>query len=334
MKFVQSLVAGIAIAAAFTTAANADATLRFATAAPEKTPWAAQIQRLAAAIEEESEGRVTVEVFYNSQLGSENDTIAQLARGRIEMGLFTLTSAAQQEPALSIAQLTMFYENDAQRGCVFDNHLFEPLSEILADRGIHLLTWGEVGHGYVFGNQPYPNIDALAGARIAITSSRISTGLWNAWGANPVPISPAEQASAATTGLIDGAATVYTFAIPSGLTQALNVVTEIPYMDAPAMFAMSERVWNSLDEDDQAAITRAAARMSPDQMRQEIFAFEDVMRGLHTQRGGEIYVPTVEELDTFRSRLPDYWAAMAADYGDMGARIFSLVSDGKAACGS
>ena len=71
MRTINSIILGAVSALALTAApALAGTNLRLATAAPQGTPWANQLDRFAAAVAEESGGDVTVEVFYNAQLGS------------------------------------------------------------------------------------------------------------------------------------------------------------------------------------------------------------------------------------------------------------------------
>jgi TRAP-type transport system periplasmic protein len=60
--------------------------LRYATSAPPKTVWEMQVQRFQKQVEEGSKGSLKINAFLNSQLGSEQDTIAQVARGRIDSG--------------------------------------------------------------------------------------------------------------------------------------------------------------------------------------------------------------------------------------------------------
>ena len=94
MAFLKSFATAGLIALSGATMAQAETVLKFATVVPEKTIWGEQVHRLADAIARESEGRIKVEPYFNSQLGTENDTLAQLARGRIEMGVFTLSAGA------------------------------------------------------------------------------------------------------------------------------------------------------------------------------------------------------------------------------------------------
>ncbi len=325
--------AGLMALAAATTV-QAETILKLATAAPEKTPWGAQVNRLAEAIASESEGRIRVEPYFNSQLGTENDTLAQLARGRIEMGLFTISAAGQQAPEVGLMQLYGYYDNNDQRACVQDKFLTDEIRKRLAPKGVFFGSWAEVGNGYLMSDREITSADDFKGMKVGISVNKINTEHWKLFGANPVPLSPGEAASAASTGLIDMYPTVYTFYIPSGLNKIYPIANEYNYSNGPGMFAVSQRIMDKLSEDDQAAIKRVFAdpAFSSKAIMDEVFAFEDKMRALHESQGGRIVRLSAEQVAEIRSKLPPWWEAMAADYGDDGTAILTLMEKAKVAC--
>lgn len=203
MTFYTSLAAASLIAVAAIAPASAETILKLATAAPEPTPWGAQVNRLAEAIAVESDGRLRVEPYFNSQLGTENDTLAQLARGRVEMGLFTVSAAGQQAPEVGLMQLYGHFDDNDQRACVQDNYLTDEIRSRLSAKGVYFGTWAEVGNGYLMSDKEITSAEELKGLKVGISVNKINTEHWKVFGANPVPLSPGEVASAASTGLID-----------------------------------------------------------------------------------------------------------------------------------
>ena len=332
MALNKTLAAFGLMAMTFASAAQAETVLKLATAAPEKTPWGAQIMRLAEAIAEESEGRLTVEPYFNSQLGTENDTLAQLARGRIEMGLFTVSAGAQQAPEIGLMQLYGLYESNEQRACVQENYLTDELRERLSTKGVYFGAWAEVGNGWFASDRPVRNAEELQGLKVGISVNKINSAYWRAMGANPVPVSPGEAASAMSTGLIDLYPTVYTFYIPSGLNKVAPVITEYNYANGPGMWAVSQRVMDRMSEEDQAAMKRAFGRFTSQETMDEIFAFENVLRQMHIDGGGQVVPITDEDLASFREKLPPFIAEMTAEYGAEGEHIMGLIEEGKANC--
>ena len=311
---------------------QAETVLKLATAAPENTPWGAQVNRLVKAVTEESEGRLKVEPYFNSQLGIENDTLAQLARGRIEMGLFTVNAASQQAPEIGLMQLSGIYDSNDQRACVQDKYLTDEIRERLGSKGVYFGGWGEIGNGWLVSDRPLTNPDALKGLKIGISVNKNNTAYWRLLDANAVPVSPGEAASALSTGLVDVYPTVYSFYVPSGLNKIAPVQTEYNYTNVPGMWAVSQRVMDRMSEEDQEALKRAFGRFTSKGMMDEVFAFEDKLRQMHIDGGGEVVTPTDDEIARFREILPSFWAEMTAEYGADGEEIMALIEEGKANC--
>src|SRR5581483_9069748 len=108
---VRSLVAAAAVFACVGAPLAASAqdkkpiALRYTTGAPAKTPWVMQLERFAKDVEEESQGAIKIEQFIAAQLGNEQDTIQQVARGRIDMGGFSTGAVALVLPELAVLSI-------------------------------------------------------------------------------------------------------------------------------------------------------------------------------------------------------------------------------------
>src|SRR5262245_44560235 len=80
-------------------------TFRYTTGAPAKTPWVMQLDRFVKDVDEESKGAIKVDPFIAAQLGNEQDTIQQIARGRIDMGGFSTGAVALVLPELAVLSM-------------------------------------------------------------------------------------------------------------------------------------------------------------------------------------------------------------------------------------
>lgn len=102
-----------------------DVTLRMATAAPEGTIWQKQLDEIAAAISEETEGRVKIDMSANG--------IPPLADQNLDAYLISL----------------LFFDDDLDvRSCVLDA-MTEDYRAMLLPAGVRLLDWVEVGSSQI-----------------------------------------------------------------------------------------------------------------------------------------------------------------------------------------
>ena len=306
--------------------------LRYTTGAPPKTPWVTQLERFAKDVEEESKAGLKIESFIAAQLGNEQDTAQQVARGRIDMGGFSNGAVALLTPEIALLGLPFFFKDVAEQDCTLDNHMSKPVADALAKKNVKFLGWTEVGTGDIIGKKPFVSPKDVAGLKAAAASNKVSAATWTALGANPNAIGITEIASAFQSGLVDVQATVVTFYLPSGLNKVAPVLTRVELSDAPGIIMMNKAKYDGLPKDMQAALDRAVAKRPADQLRKEIRGFEATLREMHVKGGGTVVDVTPAQRDEWRKVLQPAWPSMVKDLGAEGDRFFKLMEAGRKAC--
>ncbi len=105
--------------------------LRDASGAPPKgNPWVTQIERFAKNVEEESKGELKIAPFFASRLGSEQGTVQQVARGRIDMGGYSAGSAALVVPEVALLLMPFYFRTVEALDCVLANHMGKLFSDL------------------------------------------------------------------------------------------------------------------------------------------------------------------------------------------------------------
>jgi TRAP-type C4-dicarboxylate transport system substrate-binding protein len=324
--------AAIIAAAAVSAQDKKPVELRYTTGAPAKTPWVMQLERFEKDVDEESKSALKIQSFIGAQLGNEQDTVQQVARGRIDMGGFSSGAVALIAPELALLGLPFYFATIAQQDCVIDG-LTKPVTELLGKKGIQFLGWTEVGTVDVVGKKPYLTPADVKGLKAASAAHKVSAGMWTALGTNPTPIGITEIASAFQTGLVDVNATVITFYLPSGLAKAAPVLTRVEMSDAPGIILINKAVYDKLGAEHRGMLDRATARRAAAQLRAEIRGFEETLRGAHVKAGGTIVQPTAEQREQWRKALEPVWPRMVKDIGGDAERFFELMEAGKKTCG-
>jgi TRAP-type transport system periplasmic protein len=331
-----SLTAAVAAMLCVGTAAIAQkaptVTLRYTTGAPQKTPWVTQLERFVKDVDEESKGEIKVDPFIAAQLGNEQDTIQQIARGRIDMGGFSTGAVALVLPEMAVLSLPFLFGSLAEQDCIIDQAMTKPITEGLAKKGIKFLGWTEVGTADVIGKKPFKTPAEVNGLKAVAASNKVSAMTWSTLGANPNPIGITEQASAFQSGLVDVQATVVTFYLPSGLNKVAPVLTRVELSDAPGIIVMNQGVWDKLSAEHKTALQKGTDRRSADLLRKEIRGFEETLRGMHVKGGGTVVEVTPAEREQWRAKLQPAWPAMVKELGAEGEALFKLVDAGRASC--
>lgn len=333
---------GRALAAAFVAAfaaafapgdANAQATvtLRVTANAPAKSPWAVQIERLVAKVAEESKGTVKLEPFFGGQLGNEQDTIQQVARGRIDAGFFAVGAGSLIVPELQLAILPAFFSSPAELDCVLDKHLAKPFDDLMAAKGVKLLGYGEVGVIDLIGKKAFATPADVKGHK-AITYSKTQSIMWSALGANSTFIGVPEWSSALQTGVVDIGGAPVSLYVPGGINKVAPVLTRTQLWDSVGMVLVNKATWDKLSADQRAAIDRALAVENAVLWRKEIRGLEAKLREAHVAGGGQVVETTAEQRAAWRKAIAPAWPEMVKSIGGQGEKLFKVVESAREAC--
>lgn len=327
--------AGFTLALAWTTTALAQTTaveLRYATSAPPKTVWEMQVQRFQKQVEEAAKGSLKINAFLNSQLGSEQDTVAQVARGRIDMGGYSVTAGSLLVPEISLLNMPFIFKDQKEQDCVTDKHLTKITSDLFLKKGVVFISWSEVGVADIIGKKPYLSPDDLKGLKARAQPTKIGGFMWTQFGANPNPLPVTEWNSAFQTGLIDVADSAPTFYFFSGLSKLAPVVTRTEHQDQGGVVIVNKEAYDKLNDDQKKALTGSSAATPAAQLRAEVRGFEAKIREMHKAAGGTIIDLTPEQRAAWRKGMEAAWPKMVAAVGGEANAYWKAIQDGIKAC--
>jgi TRAP-type C4-dicarboxylate transport system substrate-binding protein len=310
-------------------AAEPEVTLRYVSTAPAKSPWGDQARRWAESLLRESQGRVKGELFLSGQLGSEQDTISQIARGRLDIGGFSTAGAQLVVPELGIFSLGHFFDSIAQSDCVLDNHLGPAIEPLFEDKGLVFLGWVEVGEINLAGKRSLADPKDMIGLK-TVAYSKVAKNTWSAYKTNSSFIGVPDWPSALQTGLVDFIAMPVAQYVPSGINKVAPVYTRSASIDLPGVTVMSKRVFDGLSEADQLAIRRAQEPAT--KLREEIRSLEGSLRDAHVKAGGTVIEITEEQRRARQEIMKTTWPMAAETIGGEAARLMEIAEKGKAQC--
>jgi TRAP-type C4-dicarboxylate transport system substrate-binding protein len=307
--------------------------LRYTSGAPPKgNPWAMQIERLVKDVDEESKGEIKVQPFFASQLGSEQDTVQQVARGRIDLGGFSTGSVALVVPEMALLSVPGYFESLKQQDCVLDNHLVPLVTELFDKKGVKFLGWSEIGTIDLFGTKPFAAPKDLQGVKAAAYASKSQTVTYASLGSTAIPLGLPEWIPAFQTGMVQVVMTPITYALPSGLTKVAPVVTRWGMVDTPAFTLMNRASFDKLSKPHQEALMRANARTPPAQLRTEVRGFEATLFGMFEKGGGQIVTPNAEQRAAWLATLAPNQQRIADEIGGAAKQMLALMEAGRKAC--
>jgi TRAP-type transport system periplasmic protein len=307
---------------------------RYTTGAPPNTPWVMQLDRFVKDVDEESKSKLKINPFINAQLGNEQDTMQQTARGRIDMGGFSVAASAALVPELALTSLPFYFDSTRQQDCVYDNHLIPYSTNALAQKGVVFLGWTHVGSGNIVGKKAFKSPADVKGLKARSAPTKAAAAFWVALGANPNPLGITEWASAHQTGLVDVSDAPVTYYVPSGLGKIAPVYTRTNHVDSGGIVVMSKTVYDKMTAEQRNALQSAVQKRTAAQLRAEIRGFEEKILELHLKKGGQIVTLTPEERAQWQKAVQPAWPEIVKAVGGNAPAFFNLMEDAKKKCGA
>jgi TRAP-type transport system periplasmic protein len=163
--------------------------------------------RLAEMIAQKTGGKLKVELFPASQLGSETEQTEQVRSGALQLHI-SGGSFQQYVPEAQIIGLPGLWKNHDHVFHVMTSDVGKQIIEMAEKKniGIKILAFVTTGERYFYGRKrAYEQTADFAGIKIRVDTMPASAAIWRTLRANPVPMPLTEVYSALQTGVIDAA---------------------------------------------------------------------------------------------------------------------------------
>ncbi len=256
----------VAIAAALfaifsTSATAADFNLRLASFATDASTWGRGQAEFAKQVKELTKGRVEVQIFNNSSLGS-NREVTELAKlGSVDFVVSGASNATRYAPQVNTVLLPFLWKDRDTMFKVLDGQIGTKLNGMLASNNLRIVAWWDNGFRHVSNNRgPITKPSDIQGLKLRTLPSSVHVALFRKLGAIPTPMDWSQVMPALKQGVIDGQEN------PPGVVHAFRVFEAQKFysltghVNEPLTLVMSEITRKKLPADLQAAVDQAAAR--------------------------------------------------------------------------
>ena len=205
-SLVASTTVTLALPAISRQARAAEITLKYANNASVDHPVNIRAAQIAERVKADTNGRVEIQIFPNSQLGGDTDTISQLRSGGIDMLTLSGLILSILVPAASINGIGFAFPDYATVWKAMDGKLGEYVRDQIAKSGLIAMDrmWDNGFRQMTTSTKPIRTQSDLVGFKIRVPVSPLWTSMFKALGAAPTGINFAEVYSALQTHIVDG----------------------------------------------------------------------------------------------------------------------------------
>ena len=255
------LALAVALALAPIQAQAQEVNLRYAHVGAEGDIQHWYAERAAERIPEVTEGRVTVTVFPNSQLGGVQETVDGVGNGTISMAHHEFASLAQVVDDIAVFSAPFVYRDGAHALAATDPASSEVMQEfnekLVEEGGMRIIGRLYRGARQMTANQAVMGPEDLAGKPFRGVPLQLWTTMVTGFGAIPTPVEVSELPTALMTGMVVGQENPLTMINSNRLFEVQTHVMMTSHMQNVLPVFVNEDIWQTIDEKDQEAILTA-----------------------------------------------------------------------------
>ncbi len=261
MKLFKTLLATALVAASLLPAVHAqERTIKFAFQNQKEHPQAQGAQKFADLVAAKTNGRIAVKLFPGGTLGGDLQTVSALQGGTVEMTVLNAGILSAQAKEFGIYDFPFLFASPQEADAVTDGPFGKKLLDKLQAKNLVGLGYWELGfRNLTNSKKPITKAEDIAGLKIRVIQSPIYIDMFNALGANAVPMPFPELYTAMEQKAVDGQENPFSTILSSKFAEVQKHLTITRHMYNPQAVILSKKFWDSLNPADQKAVTEAMA---------------------------------------------------------------------------
>src|SRR6187399_1957190 len=221
------------------------------------TSWG--VKKFAELVAAKSGGKITVKEFASSQLGNELQQQSALQGGVQEMLVASTTSLTGVVKEFGLFDFPFLFSNGQQADAMVDGPLGKMVSAKLADKGIVILGFFDLGFRNVTNSKrPITKGEDLEGLKLRVIPNPVFLETFKTFKANPLPMPFAELYNALESKAVDGQENPYTVILSSKFYEVQKFVSGTNHVYATNPVQISKRFWDTLSPAEQKLLQDAA----------------------------------------------------------------------------
>jgi C4-dicarboxylate-binding protein DctP len=291
-------------------------TIKFSHVVTPQTPKGQAAEKFKEVVEERSGGRITVEIYPNSELYGDKDELQALQSNSVQMLAPASAKFTTIAPALQVLDLPFLFDSvedipnvvspDSAAGrAIYEN-------ESLAANNIKVMGLWDNGLKQLSSNTEMRTPESLAGLSFRIQPSDVLRSQFEKWGASSTPMAFAEVYNALQQGVVNGQENPYSNIESQNMHTVQSHITESNHGYIGYVLVINNEFFQSLPPDLQEIVQASADEASA--YNREVAAKLNQEAKAAIQEAGttQILELTPEERQAFKDAVvPSVWQQYA-----------------------
>jgi len=238
-----------------------------------------------------SEGKVSVKIFPDGQLGTEREVLELLQIGSIAMTKVSAATMANFAPEYKVLGVPYLFRDKDHLFTVLEGDIGE---EILSAGSEYLLLglcfYDAGSRSFYTKKKPIKTPDDLNGLKIRVMNHQMSVDMVNQMGGSATPMAYGELYTALQQEVVDGAENNPPSFVTSGHYEVCKYYTIDEHSSIPDVLVMGTKYWDTLSDIEKTWVKQAAKSSS---QAQKVFWSDNVAECMSKLKKAnvEIYYP-------------------------------------------
>ena len=267
-------------------------------------------------VEKRSNGKVTVEVYTDAQLGgSADEMIGGCQTGAFEFITLNQGSWGGYTDAFMPFNFPFLFPNEEVAFAFMDGEQGDYITQkIIDDTGIRVLCYYDMGFRHLTTkNTPVHTADDMVGLKLRTQNDPYQIAAMEALGAAVTTVAYSELFSALQQGLVDAQENPLSNIVVNKYYEVQNYLTLTGHTYTLTTMAINEDVFQSFSPDLQALMLEVAEDAT--QLCREGLLSQEEVYLKDLQEHMDVYEPTEEEKATFQEKASTTWPSIEEEIG-------------------
>ena len=226
-------------------------------------------QTFADYVSELSGGKMKIQVYTDSTLGTDLELMESMKDGDIPFIAASPSPQVSYIPQLCVFDTPCVYTDiETFRKNMDNEELMNEFREIYRQSGYRFLGITDQGFRVMTMSKPYTDLSSIEGQKIRVMENKYHIQFWKSVNANPTPMTFSEVYIGLQQGTIDAQENPYEVIVSNRLYEQQDYVIETNHLPHLISLIVSSEFMDSLPEDQQAII-REAAETAKQEARQQ-----------------------------------------------------------------
>lgn len=234
-------------------------TIKFAHWFAEDHPQHLAMLKFKELVEERSNGTLKVEIYPNSQLGSEDVYDQSVSQGTVEMGCAG-TNIQMYLPRIAVSEAPFLFNGWEDAEAILTGEIGDALTDGLIEGGnMRCLAITVNGFRQTSSNKPMYSMDDLKGQKLRTPNIPHFIQMMDCLGVTSVPMAMSEIFNALETKVADGQENPYPTIYTSSFYEVQKYILESNHMFSPNFWVINEDFYQGLTDAQREALESSIA---------------------------------------------------------------------------